>query len=586
MLREYAFVADGERGALIGPRGDFAWMCAPSWDSDAVFSTLIGGNGVYSICPTGRFVWGGYYEDGSLIWRSRWVVGNSIIECREALAYPADPHRAVIMRQIVAINGDAELEVYLQPQAGFGKHRLKNIHRDDDGVWTARTGDLRIRWTGAPDAKPADHDGRLVTLVKVGAGTSHDLVLECGDVELPRTPPDPAKLWSQTERAWEEAIPTFGPSLAHRDSAHSYAVMQGMTSQGGGMVAAATMSLPERADEGANYDYRYVWIRDQCYAGQAVAADGSHPLLENAVKFVAERLLDDGPKLMPGYTVRGGAIPGQRELNLPGYPGGYDILGNHVCDQFQLDAFGEALLLFAAAARRDCFDDAYHAAVPIAVSAIEDNYQRADAGIWELEDKHYAHSRLICAAGLRAIARDGGNMAEVAHLTSLADRITADAASDCLHPTGRWQRAPDDPRVDAALLMPALRGGIPASDPRSLATYRAVHTDLSRDYCVYRFAPEAGLGSTDSAFLLCGFAMSMSAQQMGETVEAMRYFERTRAACGPPGLLSEEFDITQRQLRGNIPQAFVHSAMFEASCRLAQAVDQGPPAIQPGALPG
>ena len=36
-LREYALIADGERGALIGPHGDVAWMCAPRWDSDGVF---------------------------------------------------------------------------------------------------------------------------------------------------------------------------------------------------------------------------------------------------------------------------------------------------------------------------------------------------------------------------------------------------------------------------------------------------------------------------------------------------------------------------------------------------------------------
>ena len=53
--------------------------------------------------------------------------------------------------------------------------------------------------------------------------------------------------------------------------------MHGLTSSGGGMVAAATTSLPERAREGRNYDYRYVWIRDQCYAGQAVAAAGGRP---------------------------------------------------------------------------------------------------------------------------------------------------------------------------------------------------------------------------------------------------------------------------------------------------------------------
>ena len=46
VLRDYALVADGERGALVGPRGDFAWLCAPRWDSGAVFSCLIGGAGV------------------------------------------------------------------------------------------------------------------------------------------------------------------------------------------------------------------------------------------------------------------------------------------------------------------------------------------------------------------------------------------------------------------------------------------------------------------------------------------------------------------------------------------------------------
>jgi hypothetical protein len=35
VLREYALLADGERGILIGPRGNFVWMCAPRWDSDA-----------------------------------------------------------------------------------------------------------------------------------------------------------------------------------------------------------------------------------------------------------------------------------------------------------------------------------------------------------------------------------------------------------------------------------------------------------------------------------------------------------------------------------------------------------------------
>src|SRR2546430_14235275 len=45
VLSEYALLADGERGVMVGPRGDFVWMCVPCWHSDAVFSALIGGGG-------------------------------------------------------------------------------------------------------------------------------------------------------------------------------------------------------------------------------------------------------------------------------------------------------------------------------------------------------------------------------------------------------------------------------------------------------------------------------------------------------------------------------------------------------------
>ena len=71
VLREYSLVADGCRGILIGPNGDMAWGCFPRWDSDPVFCALLGGEGFYLVRPRDRYSWGGYYEDGSLIWRSR-----------------------------------------------------------------------------------------------------------------------------------------------------------------------------------------------------------------------------------------------------------------------------------------------------------------------------------------------------------------------------------------------------------------------------------------------------------------------------------------------------------------------------------
>ncbi len=107
-------------------------------------------------------------------------------------------------------------------------------------------------------------------------------------------------------------------------------MLRGLTGSTGAMVAAATTALPERADRGRNYDYRYAWIRDQCYAGQAAAVIGGHALLDAAVRFVSERVLTDGPDLRPAYTVDGGpAVPDERAC-LPGYPGAPVRTGNHV----------------------------------------------------------------------------------------------------------------------------------------------------------------------------------------------------------------------------------------------------------------
>jgi GH15 family glucan-1,4-alpha-glucosidase len=48
----------------------------------------------------------------------------------------------------------------------------------------------------------------------------------------------------------------------------------------------------------------------------------------------------------------------------------------------------------------------------------------------------------------------------------------------------------------------------------------------------------------------------------------------TRAACGPPQLFSEEFDEVQHQMRGNLPQAFVHALHIETATVLGPLDDR------------
>lgn len=571
VLREYALLADGERGALVGPRGDIAWMCAPRWDSEGVFSSLIGGEGTYAVSPAGTYVWGGFYEPGSLIWHSRWITQGGIVECREALAFPGDRRRAVILRRIIACENDAVVRVVLDPQPGFGRHRARWTHTADH--WTSKAGTSHLRWTGCPTARP-DTSGHgahvLVAEVRLSAGEHHDLVLEIGDGPLPGTPVDADEAWSATAHTWSQAVPDLTGTLADRDARHAYAVLRGLTSSGGGMVAAATLGLPERAEQGRNYDYRYVWLRDQCFTGQAVAAAGPYPLLDDAVHFVTERVLSDGPKVAPAYTITGNPVPDEHTLDLPGYPGGNATTGNHVNAQLQLDVLGEALMLYTAAAEHDHLQLDDWRAVETAASAIEQRWKKPEAGIWELDDKCWTESRLICVAGLRAISTHAP-ATQAGRWLPLADAILAHTATTSLHPSGRWQRAPDDERLDAALLLPPIRGAVAADDPRTVATLKALRSELAQEGYLYRFRQQPGpLADSEGAFLLCGFLMALATHQQGHETEAMHWFERNRAACGPPGLFTEEFDVSQRQLRGNMPQAFVHALLLESSVRLAR----------------
>jgi GH15 family glucan-1,4-alpha-glucosidase len=546
----------------------------PRWDSPAVFSSLIGGQGAYVVTPADpQHVWGGYYEPGTLIWHSRWV-GSAVTECREALARPARLDTAVLLRRVLAVEGRARVRVTLDLRASFGRSPVRELAKSG-GVWTGRSGQVRFRLSGAARARTSGDGRGLELTLAVNSGEHHDLVLELAEREPGGSPPDPDSAWAETENAWSAAVPDCTSLVAVSDARHAYAVLTGLTAGSGAMVAAATTALPERLESFRNYDYRYAWIRDQCYTGLAVAAHGPHPLLDGAVAFITERVLADGPGLMPAYTVAGGPVPAERGLRVRGYPGGQARAGNRVRDQFQLDALGETLQLLAAAARLDQIGPDSWRAAQVAAEAIAKRWNDPDAGVWELDPRHWAQSRMACVAGLRAMSAAAGRpegphaRREAGNWSGLADQIMA-SLKDCAHPTGRWQRAPDDERVDAALLLSVIRGAAGPDDPRVRATVQAVMDELGDDGFVYRFRQDARpLDRAEGAFLLAGLWMAQAAHALGDETGAARWFERNRAACGPAGIYAEEYDVRQRQLRGNLPQAFVHAGVLESAVRLS-----------------
>ena len=61
----------------------------------------------------------------------------------------------------------------------------------------------------------------------------------------------------------------------------------------GAIVAALTTSVPEHADSGRNWDYRYCWLRDAYYVVQALNRLGAADMLENYLGYL--RNLVDQP---------------------------------------------------------------------------------------------------------------------------------------------------------------------------------------------------------------------------------------------------------------------------------------------------
>ena len=199
-------------------------------------------------------------------------------------------------------------------------------------------------------------------------------------------------------------------------------------------------------------------------------------------------------------------------------------------------------------------------------TAIGERWTEPDAGIWEIENRPWTHSRLTAAAGLRSYCAALPLGLQNAEWLVLADRIVADTAAHATHPEGYWQRSPDDPGLDAALLLPALRGAIPADDPRTVATVAAYTDTLTIDGYAYRFRHDDGpLAQAEGSFTLCGFLMALATHQQGDMLSAQGWWERTKASCGSPLLYSEEYDTDERQMRGNLPQAFVHALMLEVA---------------------
>jgi GH15 family glucan-1,4-alpha-glucosidase len=354
----------------------------------------------------------------------------------------------------------------------------------------------------------------------------------------------------------------------------------------GGIVAAATTSLPETLGGVRNWDYRYCWLRDATFTLYSLLSAGfereARAWRDWLVRAVAGR--PDEIQIM--YGVGGERRLTELELDwLPGYEGAAPVrIGNAATRQFQLDVFGEVIdLLHASSTAGMEHEESVWRVERSMLDFLEGAWDRPDEGIWEVRGprRHFTHSKVMAWVAFDRAIRTAQGLG----LEGPVDRwkqVRADIHAEVLEKgydadRGAFVQYYGSDRLDAALLMMPLVGFLPIDDERIRGTIAAIERELKRDGFVGRYANDEGVEGVpghEGAFLACTFWLADCYALAGRTDDARALFTSLLDLRNDVGLLSEEYDIERRRMTGNFPQAFSHVSLIDTARNLAS--EEGP----------
>jgi GH15 family glucan-1,4-alpha-glucosidase len=351
----------------------------------------------------------------------------------------------------------------------------------------------------------------------------------------------------------------------------------------GGMVAAATTSLPEALGGVRNWDYRYCWVRDATLTLLALVGSGYVDEARAWRDWLLRAVAGSPQDLQIMY-----GVAGERrllELELPwlaGYEGSRPVrIGNAASRQRQLDVYGELVDAMYHARLRglEASDEAWRLTRTV-FDWLESAWREPDEGIWEVRGprRHFTHSKVMAWVAFDRAVKSVerlGRPGPVDRWRSIRDEIHEEVLREGYdRRLGSFVQFYGSDRLDASLLMIPLVGFLPADDARVVGTVEAVRRDLMRDGFVERYRADAenvdvdGLPPGEGVFLPCSFWLVEVLAMQGRQSEAVELFQRLLALRNDLGLLSEQYEPERKRLVGNFPQAFTHLALVEAALTL------------------
>lgn len=581
-IEDYAIIGNCRTAALVGRDGSIDWLCWPRFDSPACFASLLGTNenGHWMIAPKEQPF------ETSRSYRADTLVLETEFQCATGRAAVIDfmpqADGAHLVRIVTGLSGRVHFRSELVMRFNYGA----------TVPWVTRLDDATLNVIAGPDRlvlrTPADLHGEKFKTVgefTVETGQSIPFVLSHGPSFQPAPPTiDAFAALEATEAFWREWIghcPDLGPWT--QQVKRSLITLKALTYvPTGGIIAAATTSLPERIGGVRNWDYRYCWMRDATFTLMALMHLGYHEEAGAWQEWLSRAVAGSPNQLQIVYGIAGERwLPEIAIPWLPGYENSAPVrIGNAAYQQVQLDVFGEiADVLFQASKGGLVPSKRAKAIWPVVLDYLATAWRQPDEGIWEVRGgpQHFVHSKVMAWVAFDRAAHE----AEAQQVQSgqkwraIADEIHAEV---CTHGFDRdlnsFVQAYGSKRLDASLLLIPLVGFLPASDPRVRGTLKAIEKKLLvKDEFVIRYETEDtcdGLPPGEGAFLACSFWLVDNYCLQGRYADARKLFERLLRCCNDVELLSEELDPVSGRMLGNFPQAYSHVGIINCALNLSR----------------
>jgi len=582
-IEDYGLIGDLQTAALVSRHGCIDWLCFPRFDSGACFAALLGDeeNGRWSLRPASDIT------SAQRRYRGDTLVLETELACDEGVVRLIDfmPPRGEapdVVRIVEGVEGTVPMKMRMSIRFDYGSI-VPWVRRKDEGLHAVAGPDALLL------ATPIDLVGRnLHTEAEfdVAPGDRVPFVLTWfpSNQDLPQHT-DAEQALVDTDSFWREWVTDCVHVGRFREPlVRSLVTLKALTyAPTGGIVAAATTSLPEALGGVRNWDYRYCWLRDATLTLLALVRAGydgeARAWRDWLLRAIAGR---------PGEVQIMYGIAGERRLTevelewLPGYERSTPVrIGNAASQQRQLDVYGEVLdaLYHARLSGLEPSKDAW-ALIRKLLQWLEKGWREPDEGIWEVRGprRHFTHSKVMAWVAfdraVRMIEEDGlGGPVDRwrALREEIHDEVCREGLSEKL---GAFTQSYGLDRLDASLLMIPLVGFLPADDERVVATVAAIERELVEDGLVTRYRADEentdvdGLPPGEATFLPCSFWLVQVYALQGRLDEAEKLFERLIGLRNDLGLLSEEYDVKAERLVGNFPQAFTHLTLVDAALTL------------------